>query len=263
MNGLLETVGQVERVEFASGGSARCRGWWIRPGAGREAGRCVILAHGWSAHALRLANFVDPLLREGYQVMLYSARSHGDSDWHPYCSVLQFAEDVQAAVTYARHQAGEVAVLGHSLGAAGALVAAAEGAPVEAIVALAPPCNHVQASAELLDRQGLRGKYLVHRIRPYVEEMVGRSFDEAAPEYRIGEVRCPVLLGHGSADEVVPVDHFHRLTQAAGPNVEAYLLAGVDHDGIRASAVTLARLQQFLGRVFPAAGRAQRDPGWA
>ena len=263
MNGHLETSGRMERIEFAGEGGARCRGWWVRPIAGQAASdRCVILAHGWSAHALRMQNFVDPLVQAGYQVMLYSARSHGDSDWFPYCSLIHFAEDVEAAVTYARNRAPEVAVLGHSMGAAGALVAAADGAPVAAVVALAPPCDQEKASIEILNQQGLRGKYLVHRIKPFVESMVGRAFHDAAPEDRIGEVNCPVLIGHGEADEVVPIDHFHRLRRLAGPNVEAYTVRWANHDGIRTADETLGRLQGFLERVFPAQV-AEIDPGWA
>ncbi|HLN64331.1 MAG TPA: hypothetical protein VK464_22660 [Symbiobacteriaceae bacterium] len=83
----LQTSGYAERVEFDANGGIRCRGWWVTPVGGGLADRVVVLAHGWTSHALRLANYLEPLLGLGFQVMLYNARSHGDSDHYPVCSL--------------------------------------------------------------------------------------------------------------------------------------------------------------------------------
>jgi alpha-beta hydrolase superfamily lysophospholipase len=241
----LQCAGQVERIEFAAAGGLRCRGWWvIPPGEARD--QVVVLAHGWTSHALRMSGFVDPLLAMGFQVMLYNARSHGDSDMFPVVSLAQFTEDLTAAVAFARQRAGSVVMLGHSLGAAATLVAAADGAPIDAAIVLAPPGHPADASADILRSQGVPAGLIMRRIGSHVERYIGRTFESIAPELRLGEVRCPVLLIHGTEDEVVPVAHFHRLAKVAGPNVRTCLVEGVNHDQVKSAPQTLAEVRQFL-----------------
>jgi len=246
MEGTLETSGRVERVSYPADGGVVCRGWWITP-ASTAADRCIVLAHGWTSHGLRMAGFVEPLLGLGYQVLIYNARSHGDSDPFPICTVVQFTEDAAAALRYALSRVERVSVLGHSLGAAATLVAVADGAPVERVVAIAPPSHPVAAMAEMLDRQGVPGQLMVRRVGHHVQRAVGRSFASVAPELRMRDIACPVLLVHGSADEVVGVSHFDRLCQAAGPNVETLLVDGANHDSVKHAPETMARIMGFLG----------------
>jgi uncharacterized protein len=241
----LTCEGAMERVAFAAVGGLQCRGWWVKPrGPARD--QVVVLAHGWTSHALRMSSFVDPLLQMGFQVMLYNARSHGDSDTFPVVSLAQFTEDLKAAVAFARQRAGSVVALGHSLGAAAILVAAADGAPIDAAVVLASPGHPAEASADILRSQGVPAGLIMRRIGNHIERFIGRSFECIAPELRIGEVRCPVLLIHGTEDEVVPVAHFHRIAAAAGPNVRTCLVSGANHDQVKRSPLALAQIRSFL-----------------
>jgi alpha-beta hydrolase superfamily lysophospholipase len=257
MRGTLTTSGRSERIEFPGGGEGLCRGWWVVPTGtdlspdGGGTSHAVVLAHGWTSHCLRMSMFVDPLLQAGYQVLIYNARGHGDSDPSPFISQAQFAADLTAAVRYARSRAAHVAVVGHSMGAAAAIIAAADGAPVEAVVSLAPPTHPVQASVDILKADGIDGDLILHRIGAHVQAIIGRPFDSFAPERRIAEVACPVLVMHGTADEVVPVAHFHRLQQVAGPNVEMLLVEGANHDAVKTAPVTLPKVMAFLGAAFP------------
>ncbi len=238
----------AERVEFPTAGGLKCRGWWVPREAGEGPHRCVVLAHGWTSHALRMALFVRPLVADGFDVLLYSARSHGDSDYYPFCSLAQFTEDLRAAVDFAHARVSEVAVLGHSLGGAAAIVAAAEGAQVGAVVALAAPSHPEQASLDILEAEGVPAELILRRIRPHVEGYIGRRFEEIAPERLIGRVACPVLLVHGTEDEVIPVSHYHRTMRGAGANVEGLLVEGANHDSVKEEPRMLARVRQFLGR---------------
>jgi valacyclovir hydrolase len=45
---------------------------------------------------------------------------------------------------------------------------------------------------------------------------------------RLGEIRCPVLILHGDADDVVPVKQAHTL-KAGIPHAEMHILAGAGH----------------------------------
>lgn len=249
----LQTQGTAEPVQFPTKGGLLCRGWWIRPAENANPDRCVVLAHGWTSHALRMQSFADPLLDQGYAVLLYSCRGHGNSDHYPICSALQFAEDVEAAVAFARTRAPRVAVIGHSLGAAGAILAAANGVP-DAVVALASPADQADVLVDFLRAQGIAIDDVYERVQAHSEAVLGCTFDSFAPERRISEVKCPLLLVHGAADEVVPVAHFHRLCRAAGPQVERLLVEGANHDSVRRAPEALERIWDFLKRSLQANG---------
>jgi alpha-beta hydrolase superfamily lysophospholipase len=249
MAGAPDFPGLVERIAFDTKGGATCRGWWVKPSGGQSRDRVVILAHGWTSHALRMGRFVEPLLQMGLQVMLYNARSHGDSDPFPVCSIVQFTEDVMAAVAFARQRAGSVVLLGHSLGAGASLLAAAEGAPVAGVIALAPPAHPVDGIADILRAERVRPELILRRCGEHVQEFIGRRWPEITPEERIREIGCPVLLAHGSADEVVPVAHFHRIGRNAGANVATCLVEGATHDGVKSAPVTLQRIRSFLAEM--------------
>lgn len=245
MRGELACSGEVEPVAFPTAGGLLCRGWWVRRPE-NPSNRCAILAHGWTSHALRMQELVEPLLGMGYQVLLYNARSHGNSDPYPVCSLVQFTEDVMAAVNLARQHTETVVLVGHSLGAAASLVAAADGAPVSAVVALAPPAHPAEASMEILRAEGMPAERIMARIGGHIQETIGRTFEAIAPERRVRDVGCPVLLVHGTQDEVVPFTHFERICRCAAPNVKPVRVEGADHYAVRTAPETLTALLSFL-----------------
>jgi fermentation-respiration switch protein FrsA (DUF1100 family) len=54
--------------------------------------------------------------------------------------------------------------------------------------------------------------WLVNR---YIEHVIGHRFDDIAPVNRIGMIASPILLVHGSRDDIVPLDCAVRLRDAA------------------------------------------------
>lgn len=251
---------RVAPIAFPTADNAACRGWLVAPQHGAP-DSCIVLAHGWNSNALRLAAWVQPLLHQGHSVLLYHARGHGDSDPTPVCTLRQFAEDLDAAVLFAASTAPRVAVLGHSLGAAAAILTAAgarsEGRPqarssLKATVAIAAPAHPVPATLDLLRSQGLPAEAILRRAGAYVEALMGCSFDDIAPVNHVHAVKAPVLIIHGTADPVVPPAHFYRLSEAASPAIETRVIPGADHESVLSSLETRAAVFEFLARHFPA-----------
>ncbi len=242
--GPVEADAEAEQVQFSTTDGAVCRGWWLRPRTGAE-DRAVVLAHGWTSQYQRMEMFLEPLLAAGNQVLLYDARGHGGSDPTPYCSLRQFSDDLHHAIRFARGRVSRVAVIGHSLGASAAIVTTAEGSGVEWLVTVAAFADPFRASADLLDAEQLPGETIMQRIGPFVESYIGCRFESIAPERRIREIQVPHLLIHGTADEVVPVSHYHRLTAAAGPNVQPLLIQGADHNSAKVDPDVLRRIAEF------------------
>jgi pimeloyl-ACP methyl ester carboxylesterase len=100
-------------------------------------GPAVLLAHGWSGHGGQLAAFVEPLVSTGFTVLAWDAPAHGRSEGSR-TSPLEF---VELLGLLARRERGVHAVIGHSLGAAAAALACADGAPIERVVFMGGAAN--------------------------------------------------------------------------------------------------------------------------
>lgn len=95
-----------------------------------------------------------------------------------------------------------------------------------------------------------------HRLERHYNAVLVGPLPEAADEYRArspitvaGRIGAPVLLLHGSDDEVVPVEQTRRLA-AAVPSAELHVYEGERHGWRRADTVEdeLGRIEDFLRR---------------
>src|SRR5688572_20817624 len=100
----------------------------------------VVLAHGWGGYAAQMRAFVFPLLSAGYQVIAYDQPAHGVSEGR-LTGLPDFAE-VLAEISW--HYGDATAFIGHSLGAAAAALALANGrVRFQKVVLVSPPADLV------------------------------------------------------------------------------------------------------------------------
>jgi fermentation-respiration switch protein FrsA (DUF1100 family) len=80
--------------------------------------------------------------------------------------------------------------------------------------------------------------------------LLRHRFDSVA---RIGEVTCPILLGHGRRDEIVPIEMQDRIAAAATrAPVMKFVVDGAGHNDFYAVGKdqVFQAMVQFLGQVF-------------
>ncbi|MCV0396526.1 MAG: alpha/beta hydrolase [Rhizobiaceae bacterium] len=130
-------------ISFSSG-DQRCAAWLYRPRAPTSAG-VVVMAHGLGAprHA-RLDVFAARIAAAGIAVVLFDYRHLGASEGQPrqLVDIGRQLADWRAAVAFARGLEGidpeKIALFGTSFGGGHALVTAAEGTGIAAVVAQTP-----------------------------------------------------------------------------------------------------------------------------
>lgn len=228
---------------------------WFIPATTQPPAPAVAILHGWGANAQMMLPFADALHEAGFAVLVVDARNHGRSDGDGHSSMPKFAEDLSAAVDtlMARPDVDptRVAVLGHSVGAAAALLCASRRDDIAACVSLAAFAH----PEEVMRRVTARGHipyvpvgWLINRV---VEIAIGHRFADIAPMTTIGRVRCPVLLGHGTEDTSVPVADA-RLLLACADNRTCRLveLPGVDHEANGAMPRVTGAVTAFLVEVL-------------
>jgi putative redox protein len=130
-----------------------------------------------------------------------------------------------------RHQ-GKTAILGSSMGGTVALMFAAREPALAALVTVAAPLHPERFPARILTGAQLRD----WRERGYVSYN-GQRFNRALLDDLESidvaacarQVTCPVLVLHGDADDVVPVEEAHELHGCLGHAKRLSILKDTDH----------------------------------
>jgi uncharacterized OsmC-like protein/fermentation-respiration switch protein FrsA (DUF1100 family) len=143
--------------------------------------------------------------------------------------------DLVAAAGALRRAARAPAILvGHSLGGAAVLAAAADVPEARAVVTIAAPCDpgHVTGLfKDRLDEIGARGEVEVALAgRPF---RISRAFVDDIAEQQLAEriagLRRALLIFHSPTDEVVDIENASRIFTAAKHPKSFVSLAGADH----------------------------------
>jgi pimeloyl-ACP methyl ester carboxylesterase len=264
-----------ERVSFAVSG-LRLDGWYIAPAGSPTPCAAVALVHGWSANGAQMRRLAAELHQAGFGALYFDARGHGTSDRHGPVTIATFAEDIRAALRYLASRADvdttRLALVGHSLGGAAAILVAARAGERQA-GSEGPALRALVSSAAFAHPRAVTRRFLRHLHLPtwplqpvvcrVVEGWLGRSLDELAPQARIGEIRVPLLLVHGEEDRFVPAADFAALASRADPRLtERWLVPGRGHGGVLTCPQFGPRVVEFLTRHLEAAADLPGSRQW-
>ena len=240
---------------------------WFIPARGGARGPGVVLIHGWESARDRTLPMALFLHAAGFHILTFDVRGHGTNPPDPLpLSAGEFGADSLAAF-HALVEQPEVtigAIAGHSMGAIGAILAAAADPSVAAVVATSGPADPYRLTRQTFRLARLPIPNVIAYplawltthvyLRPRRHTVAGTSAAAAIARYR-----GPVLLAHGTDDEVVPVGHMARLAAAArtgragvpGPAVvETLLIAGGRHSWLYEDEGYRRAVAGFLARAL-------------
>ena len=256
-SGLLSA--QCEKVTVNTTDGLELRGWYVRaasPGApprppgtvnGQGSAPVVIYFPGNAGHRGYRALELDVISRLGADVYLFDYRGYGDNPGSP--SEEKLADDARSIWRTVTEKRGakpaQVFLLGESLGGGVATRLAAE-----MCAAGSPPGGLILRStfSSLVDVAAHHYWWLPVRVL---------LIDRFPSTDRIVNVTCPILVIHGTTDEIVPFSNGRRLFEAA-PEKSAQAIAktfapleGAGHNDILYAARDGYRkaVQDFLERV--------------
>ena len=236
---------------------------WFIPARSGELRPGVVLVHGWESardRTLPLALFLNAA---GFHCLTIDIRGHGVNP--PEAMPLtagEFGLDALAAfeALISRPEVTSGAIVGHSMGAIGALIAGAADPRVAAVVATSAPADPYRLTRQTFrlarlpipDPIAYPLAWLTTHVylRPRKHVVADISASAAVARYQ-----GPILLIHGDADDVVPVAHLARLAAAArrgrasdpdaGP-VETLVIPGAQHSWLYEDARYRAEVARFL-----------------
>lgn len=226
---------KIERVRFIGGTGFELAGILHRPQA-RIFGN-ILMAHCFTCSKnMRITAYLARALSEaGYAVLRFDFTGLGDSKGDFADTTL--ASDIQdllAAAAFMSDQGlAPQALIGHSLGAITAMFGADQIPSAQAVVMLGSPADpeHLKTvfSPLLLQRIDATGRgeitidgkdYPI--TREYLAEL--EKFDAPA---QIANLNRPLLIVHGTADELVPISEAEKIfAQAAQPKFFVPIIQG-------------------------------------
>jgi len=243
---------RVADVTYGRRGKAELLLDVFRPPRQNGAGIVVLVSGGWKSGAGSVQPFLfAPFLRRGYTVFAVRHVSQ------PECLIGQIVEDVHRAVRFIRHRAGaygidpgRIGVVGGSSGGHLALMLATRGGPgpagaadpidhessaVQCVACFYPPTDLLNLGTST-ENPGDGGppKSFKRGFGPRAQTLsewksLGR---ELSPIYHVTANLPPILLIHGDADTLVPLDQSERFAErarAAGRPVRLEVRRGKRH----------------------------------
>ena len=171
-------------------------------------------------------------------------------------SIEGWVSDARAMVDAARAavpSGGPVVLVGSSAGGAVSTEVVRRGAPVDALVLLAVPAAWLSFAADAASGVVRVTSDAGMQLAPETLEDPAQwaaEFERVTTEISITEVGVPILVVHGTADDVVPVDHAARIASAA-PGATLQVLEGAGHQ-LRRDEKAVALVLEWLDEKFPA-----------
>jgi dipeptidyl aminopeptidase/acylaminoacyl peptidase len=234
-----ETVGaptglsSVEPITLKTRDQITLRGWYVPT----RNGAVIVLVHGYGAQRTQLLPEARALASNGYGVLLFDLRGHGESGGDGTTWGAQEQLDMESALDFAamrpevdRHRIG---ALGFSIGAMAVAQVAARDARVRAAVLEGAFTSLEDMIRHDESRWGWWSEWIA------TETLRARRIDLSA--LRPADVVCriaprPILIVNGTEDEDTPLETARSLFNAACAPKDLWLIPGAHHTGYAAAA---------------------------
>lgn len=231
---------RYQEIRFASRDGTKLHGWFL-PAATKHPKGTIVFSHGNAGSLGHHLGFIEWWVDAGYNVMMYDYRGFGKSAGAP--DRRGMVDDVKAAFAFVKTIKGvdpaRLVSFGHSLGGAKSVAALAE-SPVPGVCAIITDGGFAsyKTMAKLMGGD-------------FAKDLVS---DDLAPASLVRKLSpVPLLVVHGTDDEVVPVSEGRALFAAAAqPKTFFEIKNGHHGDSLwRENGAYRRKTLAWLDRVMP------------
>jgi len=220
-------------------------------------GAAVYLVHGWGGRGSQLASYVEPLVAEGFRVVMFDAPAHGDSDPGPAgpgrTHGVEFGKALDAV--FAKYGPAE-AVIAHSLGTISTYLTLRFGwLSTRRLVLLAPMVAAVPLFDQFQRALGF-GARTRRAFDRHLDAFVGIPMAEFDARYQAASVDpVPTLVVHDRGDRQTPWADAARLVESL-PDARLVTTDGLGHRRILKDAAVVREVLAFLRHADASEGAA-------
>ncbi len=242
-----------QEVTFATEDGLQLSGWYVPPQPGVDA--ALIFVHGLGSNRGSLLDQAAMLAEEGYGSLLFDLRAHGRSKGGKSSWGLTEVADVQAALAFLQAQPAvdpaKIGVVGHSMGGAIAIRAAAQLPEIRLVVAESVYTNFADNEARLTVSFARLPDWTAPLIMDWAEWIAGVDSSQLAPLHEVASLSPrPILFIQGGRDKTVHVSNGSTLYDTAVSPKERLLIPDAGHNDLFQTDPDLMsrRLRRFLAQ---------------
>jgi hypothetical protein len=227
--------GEVEDVWLQTSDGVRINAFFRPNPASKQA---ILWLHGNAENVGYGLGQLRILAKTGLNILALDYRGYGKSEGKP--SETGVYRDADAAYNFLvkeRHfRPDDIVIYGHSLGGA-----------VAVDLASRRPCGGLIVQSSFTNARAMTREIFA---LPIIEYIVKSRFDSVE---RIRNVRVPILIVHGTKDDVVPLAMGQQLFDAASEPKRFYRMEGAGHNNLVEAGGEgfVACLKQFLAEYVP------------
>ncbi len=216
----------VEDVSFYNWRGELLSGWLAvnAPGA-----PLIILNHGTPGNRVSMISRAAFLYNHGFNVLLFDFQSYGKSQGEMSTLGMVESEDILAAISYAHSlpatMFSKIGVLGLSMGATAAVLAASRTTDILALVAESCPVDATMVTSDVPNEAAREADKLL------VEQVYGVDITQARPIDVVHKLagHTAIFFVNGDADTITPVAGMQALFDSAGAPKQYWIVPGAQH----------------------------------
>jgi predicted MFS family arabinose efflux permease/pimeloyl-ACP methyl ester carboxylesterase len=220
-----------ENVTFASVDGNQLSGWYL---PARDKGVTIIMTHGMFRSRYETLERGVAFWREGYGVLLYDLRRHGQSRGPEFSSIGYYERhDVTAAIEFMRRRAPEqkIALLGISMGAAATLLAASENTGLLAVISESSFLSFSDTVRHHVKLAGLPAFPFATLLTNFTAWRLNFKSVDFDLLQAVKKIKCPILFIGGTADRRMPNESVLEplFNAATNPLKRKFIVEGAQH----------------------------------
>ena len=189
----------------------------------------IILTHGTPGNRLSMVERAAFLHTHGYNVLLFDFQSYGRSQGEFSTLGMVESEDILAAISYLHSlpqtRYSKIGVLGLSMGATAAVLAASRSQDIRALVAESCPVDATRVPGDVPSEQARLAD------QELVEQVYGVDITQNRPLDVVNRLsgHTALFFINGDADTITPLPGMQSLYQTAGDPKQDWVVRGAGH----------------------------------
>ncbi len=189
----------------------------------------IILTHGTPGNRMSMLQRAAFLYQHGYNVLLFDFQSYGRSQGVMSTLGMVESEDILAAISFLHNlpdtMYSKIGVLGLSMGATAAVLAASRSGDIVALIAESCPDDATRVVADVPDEASREAD------QQLVEEVYGVDITQARPIDYVSKLagRTAIFFINGDSDDITPLPGMRALYQAASDPKQYWVVPSAGH----------------------------------